>query len=444
MARKRGIVPSVDGLEVRSLLSGITFSLATDQTTYQMGQPIPFTFTATNTGSQPETFFDPSDFTVTRDKSLPIWQSDPSGAKGSMVTLQPGQSISHDGTWDGIPQVPGYSLADLTGTFTVAFLPAWGIPAEASTTFQVAAPSSWDVVSSIQADRSTYDSGQTMSLTFTETNEGSQPVLVVTGPDGFAQFGESESGPAYSSLPVGYSWSPSANAQWTTLPPGAPLTLTQSVPIGQYVLDQPYTMTIANAFDPNINTKDATLAPNPRAPGDPNTVLGVSFPLFVGDTYNGLPLGLTTNLGGPAIPATTETGPSDSGQDASAPLDSTSPGLVAAVSTGRSRYGLGQNVHIRVAVPGRGPSEAAMSRARPVEKITILDGDRVVARLARRIPVSKWKQAEAGRAVRVAKVWDGQPNQPGVRHLTSGDYTIDVTAGEYSGSTTVSLVRKRS
>ena len=60
---------SLEDLEVRSLLSGITYSLTTDQSSYQIGQPITMTFTETNTGDQPVTvgfrvFGTPGHFTV--------------------------------------------------------------------------------------------------------------------------------------------------------------------------------------------------------------------------------------------------------------------------------------------------------------------------------------------------------------------------------------------
>ena len=63
MARK--IAVSVEDLEGRALLSGISYSLTTDQATYQVGQPIQITFTETNTGDQPVTVsLSPTDFSV--------------------------------------------------------------------------------------------------------------------------------------------------------------------------------------------------------------------------------------------------------------------------------------------------------------------------------------------------------------------------------------------
>ncbi len=66
MARK--IALRVERLEVRELLSSLAYSLTTDKSTYQVGQPVQLTFTETNTSTKPVTVTDgPSidGFTVT-------------------------------------------------------------------------------------------------------------------------------------------------------------------------------------------------------------------------------------------------------------------------------------------------------------------------------------------------------------------------------------------
>jgi hypothetical protein len=47
--------PVVEGLEERTLLSSLSYSLTTDESIYQAGQPINMTFSETNTGKQPVT-----------------------------------------------------------------------------------------------------------------------------------------------------------------------------------------------------------------------------------------------------------------------------------------------------------------------------------------------------------------------------------------------------
>ena len=104
-ARKFGA--RVEDLERRTLLSGIVYSLTTDHSVYQAGQPIEIAFTETNTGTQPVTVsLSPTDFTVSKQGVIgysSIWESNPEndGQPPTSVTLQPGQSVSQTATWDG-------------------------------------------------------------------------------------------------------------------------------------------------------------------------------------------------------------------------------------------------------------------------------------------------------------------------------------------------------
>ena len=133
MARKCGV--SVEDLERRTLLSGIAYSLTTDHSVYQAGQPIEITFTETNTGSQPVTVsLSPTDFTVSEQFPAgysPGWESNPEndGQPPTSVTLQPGQSVSQTATWDGTVMQTAVQQGTSTsssyavnqfGTFTVS------------------------------------------------------------------------------------------------------------------------------------------------------------------------------------------------------------------------------------------------------------------------------------------------------------------------------------
>ena len=51
--------------------------------------------------------------------------------------------------------------------------------------FQVDAPSPENLVTSLTTDQSTYALGAPVNMTFTETNEGDQPIPVLTGPTDF-------------------------------------------------------------------------------------------------------------------------------------------------------------------------------------------------------------------------------------------------------------------
>ena len=82
MVRRK--LPVVEGLEERTLLSSVSYSLTTDQSVYQVGQPIKLKFTETNTSDQPVTVeVSPTDFTISQN-SATIWQSDPASRRNSL------------------------------------------------------------------------------------------------------------------------------------------------------------------------------------------------------------------------------------------------------------------------------------------------------------------------------------------------------------------------
>ncbi len=179
MARK--IPLRVERLEVRELLSNLAYSVTTDKSTYQVGQPVQLTFTETNTSTQPVTVTDgPSidGFTVSENGTT-IWQSN-SGVNPMHVeqdTLQPGQSLTETTKWDGEPSASPSVAA--TGTFTVTNQLA---PQAASASFQIASP----VIYSLTTNQSSYQVGQPIQLSFTETNPSASAVSVTVDPPNFS------------------------------------------------------------------------------------------------------------------------------------------------------------------------------------------------------------------------------------------------------------------
>ncbi len=110
----------VEPLEGRTLLSGLSYSLTTNQATYIPGQPVEMTFQETNNSSQPISVQDgPSidGFTVTQGGSE-VWRSN-GGVNPLFIMLeplQPGQSLTLTATWNGIPTG---SSTPATGRFAI-------------------------------------------------------------------------------------------------------------------------------------------------------------------------------------------------------------------------------------------------------------------------------------------------------------------------------------
>jgi hypothetical protein len=177
MARRASFV--VEQLETRASLSGVSYSLTTDQSVYSVGEPIQMTFTETNTGDQPVTVnVGPGDFIVTSQGAFSsTWESNP-GDQGQpvTVTLQPGQSYAQTATWDGtMTYTSGQRIAQW-GTFTLSDLDA---PQGLTATFQITDPLSY----SLTTDQSVYQVGEPIQITLNETNTSDEPVLVEDGDD---------------------------------------------------------------------------------------------------------------------------------------------------------------------------------------------------------------------------------------------------------------------
>ena len=242
MVRRR--TPVVDGLEQRTLLSSIAYSLTTDQAVYQVGQPIELTFTETNISNQPVTlawgeqlgavpYPDTIGFTITHNGTAVLWSlpgDDIELDPPPTFTLQPGQSLTVPETWDGLPMFGPYTMSNLIGNFVVGYGPASN-PTQLTTTFQIVPPPSSELATSVTTDQTSYILGQSVNLTFTETNIGDQPLTILTGGNGFnitqsgvTLFSTSSrliSDPSWSTLAPGQSYSQTAT--WNGLPTTAPL-----------------------------------------------------------------------------------------------------------------------------------------------------------------------------------------------------------------------------
>src|SRR5262245_50963235 len=117
---KRRTHLTLEPLEGRSLLSGLAYSLTSNQSVYQPGQPIVMTFQETNVSNQTILVdVGPSidGFDVTQGGAL-VWRSN-AGFVAQFIeldSLQPGQSFIQTATWDGVPTS---GSSPVSGTFQI-------------------------------------------------------------------------------------------------------------------------------------------------------------------------------------------------------------------------------------------------------------------------------------------------------------------------------------
>ncbi len=492
MARKFGV--SVEDLDRRTLLSGIAYSLTTDHSVYQPGQPIQITFTETNTGTQPATVsLSPTDFTVNG------WQSNPEndGQPPTSVTLQPGHSVSQTATWDGTimqtafqPQ-QGTNLSEPVnqfGTFTVSNPNA---PPGDTATFQITNP----LQGTLTTNQAIYQLGQPVQVTYAETNTSDQTVTTtIMNPILFRVFHNGQQvTPAMDPLGIDFeTLGPGQTAQYHfTLPQadlGGPYTLENltgsfSVQVygvraasGEFTADFQFANLPSGAIASSVSTNQSVYKAGETVTMNFTETNTSDQTVMVPTGQNGfafdqvLPASYSSTI--PYLPGPTMTGWStlQPGQSwtqtetwpVSDPVSgsytikisnffdlngntstfvvvggSTSTSGNLSVTTNHSAYTQGESVRATVTIPGTSATSAT-SR----EQITVLDGTQVVARLTRRIPASRLKQLDAGRSVTLTTVWNGRPNQPVIHALKPGSYAIDVTYGDSTATAAITIAKK--
>jgi hypothetical protein len=177
---------------------------------------------------------------------------DPLGS--DFETLGPGQTAQHQFTLSTADFSGSGTLEHLTGSFAVQVYDSQAAPGEFTANFQIVAPAAGAIVSSVTTNQPVYQAGETVTMTFTETNESNQAVMVLTGQNGFT-FDQV--------LPASYSDIPllpgPTMTEWSTLEPGQSWTETETWPVIDPV-SGPYTVKISNDFDLNGQTSTFEVA----------------------------------------------------------------------------------------------------------------------------------------------------------------------------------------
>jgi uncharacterized protein YpmB len=166
--------------------TGLDVKLTTNQTTYQIGQVVQMTMTATNDTDHDVTVFvgpNTNVFTIMQDGQI-VWQSN-SGPQPLNPTvakvLGPGQSLTLTASWtsnatgtfvvsnDVVPQGP-------VATFTVMASPPVAVP-------PVSPPVTSGLAISLTTNQPTYKVGQVVQMTMIATNDSNSDVNVWVGPN---------------------------------------------------------------------------------------------------------------------------------------------------------------------------------------------------------------------------------------------------------------------
>ncbi len=172
--------------------------ISTNQSVYQVGQPIEITSSATNTSPHPVTVVNirslPESFEVSQNGTT-IWQGGitgivvdplepPPAYEVATMTIQPGHAATDTVTWDGIPSSNASTVSTVTGSFVASFP---GTPGGPTALFQIQSPIQYTiaVAPSTFLGQPGYQEGQPVPITYTETNTSDEPVTVVIKPPDF-------------------------------------------------------------------------------------------------------------------------------------------------------------------------------------------------------------------------------------------------------------------
>jgi hypothetical protein len=378
--RKR--MPCLEPLESRRLLSSLSYSLTTNQSSYQVGQPVQMTFTETNTSSNPVSItVGPlnSGFDIVHDGTV-VWESNAGVLPQDplQLVLLPNKSYSLTSTWNGIPNQGPASL--LTGGFTVTNEQA---PTGASTTFTIQPEAGAPVVSTVTTDKPSYQPGQSIGMTFTQTNDGTQPVKVIVGNTAFevSQNGQT----VWTSPPP--QLVPAPTLSWQTLQPGQ--SVSETATWNGKVLNGSQgtgTFTLANDLSPTAST----------------TFMIVS----------------------PSLPPT--------------PSPSTST-ISASLSADKLVLRRGHPVHITLALLNTGSEPVSLAATPADVQFSARHGSKLVWRRVDSGKSDASMSLAPGQTIRFAITWHGRPNQRGVRLAGLGLYTLDAEVAGYKASTTIRL-----
>jgi hypothetical protein len=285
------------------------------------------------------------------------------------------------------------------------------------------------IVSSVTTDQAVYLPGQPVQLTLTETNDGTEPVEIVTGHQDFQIM---QGGKV-----VWHSIGAATNPGTLVLNPGQSYTETDTW--NQVTLSgdpsRGGVLIITNLVDPNHSTTSIFIP------------LTDSTPPLTGSSGNGSS-GSDSSGNGSSNPGSGTTGDTSTGStsDTSSPASqgTTTPPAASAtswVTTDQATYKVGRQVHITLNIENPGANQAALP-ARARELITIKRGSKVVWKAAHRVRTVPLSRVETNGTIELNTVWNGRPNQPGLHGARPGTYTIDVVYGAYDASTSIKIAAR--
>ncbi len=480
----------------------LVYSVSTNQTVYQVGQPVDLTSHATNTSSNPVTILNslslPEEFEVSQDGKT-IWSGGypgivvdplepPTPFEVETTTIQPGATATYTTPWYGVLSLISSTESTVTGSFEASLAAFPQVP-----------PASFEIGSAIKytlsVEQGTYlgepgnQAGQPVPMTFTQTNTSNQAVAVVVRPPDFAVSLQSPPTVVWQSDPT------AGAAPGTTeiLQPGQSITqtatwndiatqgsLASASASGLFtVTNQNAPFGLVAAFGV-VNPLQTALTTNQQSyrPGEPvkvtltetNTsaypVVLVPLGTFtVSNLLTGsLDFSQTSVLSQPTklepgqwLNRTVTWVPRQTGafnfayQDAQTgyvgvnqfQVTKTAPNQPGSpisldLTTNRAHYREGQAVVLTLTLKNRSTSDITLTPGQG-DGFSVLSGSTVIWHSPQGTSRALGRTVAPGKSITLRLVWNGKPNQDALKKLTPGTYTVEALLGGYTATTTIEI-----
>jgi hypothetical protein len=277
--------------------------------------------------------------------------------------------------------------------------------------FQISSP----LKQSVTTNQSTYQPGEPVQITATETNTTAQAITILNTQDQFIVMGYGGV-----TLPA----IPSSSNPDVTLQPGQSQTFTATwsptagstaSPTGVSYYNVLFQDNFQGTTSPQFVINNPSVDSPPLSPTSPSPTDPVP------------PSGTTGSTGGQLPPGT----PPSLTQDP--------PPVTAILTTNQSTSHAGSPVRITLRLKNVTKQSERLTPNSSTDSITVLEGSTVVSRLTRSLLTSKAKTLKPGQSLELTSTWNGKPNQAGLTKLDPGLYTVEVDQGGYTASATMRL-----
>jgi Intracellular proteinase inhibitor len=300
------------------------------------------------------------------------------------------------------------------------------------------------LTASLTTNQSVYLVGEPIQMTFTFTNSGNTPATFDYGPsfDGFivTQGGQTvwQSNDGINPMvAISRTLQPGQSFSLQTMWDGSTVVgSTPSTASGSFVVtDQLDAAGASAAFQ--IDSPPASTSSPPLNPSSPPGSSPSDPPQPPGSLSSDPPQPPGSSPSDPLQPPGSS--PSDPPPSTNAPSPQEPPAVTVILTTNHATSHAGKPVRIKITLKNIAKTNAQLAAHAGADGVTVLDGSTVIARTTKSLLSSKARTLKPGQSLHLMALWNGKPNQAGLKQIVAGNYTIEVNEGGYTASANVRI-----